>query len=501
MQILVQKGDLTQEVCDLVVVNEFEGVDKLGGASGAIDQATDGLITKVMKEEGFTGKSGQSILIRTEGILPAKRVMVVGLGKKEDFGMEAVREAAGVSFASAKKLGLKRIVSILHGAGWGELKPVDAAQAMAEGVYLTAYQYDRFKKMRDNKVEDFVIVTRRIPVVRQAEKGIELGGIMAAATVTARNLVNTPAEYMKPIDMVEAAQKIAKNSGGKIKCRVIDRQQLEKMGAGAFLAIAQGSDAEPYMVHLKYNPEGAKKKLALVGKAVTFDSGGLQIKSHKGMMELGTMKVDMAGAASVLGVFSALAEINPKIAVDGVFAACENMVSGNAIRPGDVITAMNKKTIEIIHTDAEGRITLADSLHFAAKQKPDAIIDMATLTMSVIYALGEDINGVMGNNEVLLDKIFLAGEISGERYWELPLDEPSYRKALESKIADMNNSGGRGAGPTKAALFLEKFVGDIPWVHIDMGGPIFAEKPISAYNQYGATGAGVRTILELIRKY
>lgn len=500
MQILVQKGDLTQEECDLVVVNEFEGIDKLGGASEAIDQATDGLITKVMKEEGFTGKSGESILIRTEGILPAKRVMVVGLGKKEDFGMEAVREAAGASFASAKKLGLKRIVSILHGAGWGELKPIDAAQAMAEGVYLTAYQYDRFKKLKEHKVKDFVIVTRRIPTVRQAEKGIELGGIMAAGTVTARNLVNTPAQYMKPIDMVEAAKKIAKNSGGQIKCRVINREQLERMKAGAFLSIAQGSDAEPYMVHLKYHPEGAKKKIALVGKALTFDSGGLQVKPGDSMSKMGSMKIDMAGAASVLGVFSVLAELNPKIAVDGIFAACENMSSGNAIKPGDIVTAMNKKTIEILHTDAEGRVTLADSLSFAVRQKPDAIIDLATLTGAVIVALGEEISGAFGNNEKLLDKIFESAARSGEKVWELPLEQ-RYNKKLESKVADTNNTGGMDAGPTKAALFLEKFVDNTPWVHLDIAGPTFAEKPMSAYNQYGATGVGVRTMLELIRKY
>ena len=500
MQILVQKGDLTQEKCDLVVVNEFQGVKELGGASGAIDKATDGLITKVMKEEGFTGKSGESILIRTEGVLPAKRVMVVGLGKKEDFGMEAVREATAVSFAAAKKLGLKKIVTILHGAGWGGLKPVESAQAMAEGVYLTTYQYDRFKKMKPNKVEDFVIVTRRIPTVRQAEKGVELGAIMAAGTVTARNLVNTPAQYMKPKDMVEAAQKIAKNSKGAIKVKVMDRESLEKMGAGAFLAIAQGSDAEPYMVHMKYSPEGAKKKIALVGKALTFDSGGLQVKPGMSMTECGSMKIDMAGSAAVLGIFSVLSELNPKIAVDGIFAACENMSSGNAIKPGDVVTAMNKKTIEILHTDAEGRVTLADSLSYAAKQKPDAIIDLATLTGAVIIALGEEISGVFGNDEKLLDKVFEGGERSGEKLWELPL-EKKYLKKLESKVADTNNLGGREAGATKAALFLEQFVDDIPWVHLDIAGPTFAEKPINAYSQYGATGVGVRTMLELIRKY
>ncbi len=499
MEILVKKGDLTEEVCDLLIINEFEGVDP-GGATGAINKATNGLIGKIWKEEGFGGKSGESILIRTEGIIPAKRVMVVGLGKKENFGMEAVREAAAVSFEAAKKLGLKKIVSILHGAGWGNLKPIDSAQAMAEGVYLAAYQFDRFKKMKPNKVKEFVIVTRRLPVVRQAEKGIELGATMAAGTVVARNLVNTPAQYMKPKDMVEKARKIAKNSGGKVKVKVMDKERLEKMKAGAFLAIAQGSDADPYMVHLSYKPEGAKKKLALVGKAVTFDAGGLQVKPGTSMSEMGSMKIDMAGAAAVIGVFSVLAKLNPKIAVDGIFAACENMPSGNAIRPGDIVTAMNGKTIEILHTDAEGRVTLADSLSYAVKQKPNAIIDMATLTGAVIIALGEEITGVMGNDEKILDKIFEAAEISGEKMWELPL-ERKYKKKLESKVANTNNTGGRDAGPTKAALFLEQFVNDIPWAHLDIAGPTFAEKPMNAYNQYGATGVGVRTMLELIRKF
>lgn len=500
MKILVQKGDLTKEECDLLIVNEFEGVEP-GGATGAIDKATDGLLHRVWKEEGFTGKTGESILIRTEGILPAKRVLVVGLGKKDKFGMEAVRDATAVSFEAAKKLGLKKIVTMLHGAGWGGLKPVDAAQAMTEGVYLVAYQYDRFKKMKPNKVEQFVIVTRRAPVVNQAIKGIELGATMAAGTVTAKNLVNTPAQDMKPADMVEAARTIAKNSNGTIRCKVMNQERLEKMKAGAFLSIAQGSHAEPFMVHLSYKPAGAKKKLALVGKAITFDSGGLQVKPGNSMGEMGGMKIDMGGGAAVLGVFSALAALQPKVAVDGIFAACENMSSGNAIKPGDVVTAMNGKTIEILHTDAEGRVTLADSLAYAARQKPDAIIDMATLTGAVIVALGEEITGVMGNNEKLLDKIFEASETSGEKMWELPLDIESYRKKLDSKIADTNNTGGKQAGATKAALFLEKFVNDIPWAHLDIAGPTFAEKPLSSYNKYGATGVGVRTMLELIRKF
>ncbi|MFH1433619.1 MAG: leucyl aminopeptidase, partial [Candidatus Uhrbacteria bacterium] len=436
MEILVQKGDLTQVQCDLLIVNEFEGAEP-GGATGAIDKATDGLLHKVWKEEGFKGKTGESILIRTEGILPAKRVLVVGLGIKDKFGMEAVRDATAVSFEAAKKLGLKKIVTMLHGAGWGGLHPTDAAQAMAEGVYLAAYQYDRFKKLKSNKVEQFVIVTRRGAVVNQAQKGIELGAIMAAGTVVARNLVNTPAQYMKPEDMVAAAREIAKNSNGTVKVKVMDRERLEKMKAEAFLAIAQGSHSEPYMAHLSYNPAGAKKKLALVGKAITFDTGGLSLKPADAMGGMGTMKIDMAGAAAVLGVFSALSALQPKLAVDGIFAACENMPGGNSIRPGDIVTAMNGKTIEIQNTDAEGRVTLADSLSYAVKQKPDAIIDMATLTGAVIVAVGEHMTGVMGNNEKLLDQVFTASETSGEQMWELPLDVEAYRKKLESKVADM----------------------------------------------------------------
>ena len=500
MEILVQKGDLTQEKCDLLVVNEFEGTEP-GGATGAVNEATNGLLSRAWKEEGFKGKIGESILIRTEGLIPAKRVMVVGLGKKEDFDLEAVRNATAVSFIAAKKLGLKKIVTMLHGAGWGGLKPVEAGQAMAEGVYLSAYQYDRLKKLKPNKVEQFVIVTRRMPTVRGAQKGIELGSIMASGTVVARNLVNTPAQNMKPIDLVEAAKTIAKNSKGTIKCKIMNQERLEKMKAGAFLSIAQGSPAEPYMIHLSYNPAGAKKKLAIVGKGITFDSGGLQVKPNNSMSEMGTMKIDMGGGAAVLGTFAALAVLQPKIAVDGVIAACENMSSGNAIKPGDVVQAMNGKTIEILHTDAEGRVTLADSLSYAVKQKPDAIIDLATLTGAVIVALGEHYTGVMGNNEKLLDKIFESAEVAGEKMWELPLDIPAYKERIKSKVADINNTGGRYAGPTMAALFLEQFVNGTPWAHLDIAGPAFAEKPLNQYTKYGASGVGVRTLLELIRNY
>lgn len=498
MEIIVQKGDLTEEKCDLLVINEFEG-EEPGGATGAVNAATNGLIKQIWKEENFQGKSGESVLIRTEGLIPAKRVLVVGLGKKDKFDMEAVREATAVSFNAAKKLGLKKIVSMLHGAGWGGLKPAESGQAMAEGVYLAAYEFDAYKnKKKKNKVEQFIIMTRRIPTVRAAEKGIELGATMAAGTVVAQNLVNTPAQFMKPIDMVAAAKEIAKNSQGTIKCKVMDREQLEKMKAGAFLAIAQGSHSEPYMVHLSYKPAKAKKKISIVGKAITFDSGGLSLKPADGMAQ---MKIDMAGGATVLGVFSALSALQPKIAVDGIFAACENMPGGNSIRPGDIVTAMNGKTIEIQNTDAEGRVTMADSLSYAVKQKPDAIVDLATLTGAVIIALGENRTGVMGNDDRLLDKLFEACDVAGEKMWELPLDDDHFRKRLESKVADMNNLGGREAGTTKAALFLEKFVNKTPWAHLDIAGPSYAEKPLTAYYQHGATGVGVRTMLELIRKF
>lgn len=497
MEMTVRKGDLVTQSCDLLVVNEFLDVKKLGGAAGAVDATLVGKLTKYMKEDKFKAKLGATFVMRTGGEIPAKRVLVVGLGKKEEFDLEAVRQAAAASMNVAKALGAKSVVSILHGAGGGGLKTADCAQAIVEGVRLADYAFDKYRstKKEQKRVSRFDLVTHDSQDVRQALKGIEIGELMARGTVLARDLVNTPSQDMYPEKLVETAKVIAKGRS-TVRVKVFDRAALTRMGAGGILGVAQGSDHPPYLVHLVYKPKKAtKKRVALVGKAVTFDSGGLSLKPADGMM---TMKIDMAGAAAVLGTFCVIAEVAPSCEVHGIFGAVENMPSGKAIRPGDVLTAMNKKTIEVLNTDAEGRLTLADTLTYASKQKPQAIIDLATLTGACMVALGEEITGIMSNNDALAAKIQEAATDAGEKMWRLPL-EKNYRKLIKSEVADMQNIGSRWGGALTAGLFLEEFVDKMPWAHLDIAGPAFAEREIDPYTHKGATGHGVRTLLSYLR--
>lgn len=496
MEIFLQKGDITQQKCDLLVVNEFSGVEKPGGATGAVDSALGGRLTKLMHGDKFKAKLATTFMMHTNGEIPAKRVLVVGLGKKEVFDVEAVRQAAAASLNLAKALGVKTIASVLHGAGAGGLPAKECARAMVEGVRLANYAFERYRKSPKSKteVDRFVIVTHDGRAARLAERGVVLGEIMAQGTNFARDLVNTPAQDMYPAKLCEIAREIAKGKGS-IRVREFDTTALKQMGAGGILGVAQGSDHPPYLVHLIYKPKKkTRKRIALVGKAVTFDSGGLSLKPAESMA---TMKIDMAGAASVLGVFSVITRLAPACEVHGVFGAVENMPSGKAIRPGDILTAMNKKTIEVLNTDAEGRLTLADTLTYATRLKPNAIIDLATLTGACMVALGEEITGLMSNNENLSEKILAAGKMAGEKLWRLPL-EKNYKKVLKSEVADIQNLGNRWGGALTAGLFLEEFVDTTPWAHLDIAGPAYAEREIDPYTKKGATGHGVRTLLTLL---
>lgn len=494
MEISLLKGRLEEQKADMLVVNMFEGAKGFGGAAKAVDEAFDGLIVKIAKEESFSGERGSALLVRPhEGSV--RRILLVGLGKQDAFNEEAVRVAAAVTVEKARALKLKRVVSVLHGAGNGGLSPKRAMQALVEGARLAEYGFDKYKSKKNGTIDSLVVVVRQARTVQQAEAGQELGERFAQAAIYARDLVNEPAAHMHPADLVARAQEIAKASRGKIRVRVFDRVALEKMGAGGVLAVAQGSDAEPYLVHMTYRGAPGKKSVAIVGKAITFDSGGLSLKPADSMM---TMKCDMAGAAAVLGAFSQIAALKPKTVVHGIFAAAENMPSGKAIRPGDVARAMNGKTIEILNTDAEGRVTLADSLTYAVRQKPDAIVDLATLTGACMVALGEEVSGLMSNAPKLAQDLLMAAARAGEKFWELPL-EKNYKPLLKSEVADLKNIAGKYGGALTAGLFLEEFVGETPWAHLDIAGPSFAERPMNAYTKHGGTGFGARTLLEWLR--
>lgn len=497
MIIKIKKGNLAEVKTDLLVVNIFEGMKDVKGATAIVDQALSGLIDKIIKEEKFEGSLGAILLFRPIGF-SAKKVLLVGLGKKENFSEEAVRQVTAVSINAAKQLSVKHIVSVLHGAGHGGLSAEICGKAMAEGALLAAYEFKKYKS--ENKIsvqpEIFEIVSNDSTHVRDAEKGIKLGEIYANATVRARELVNEPASHMRPIDLVNAAKIVAAESKGQIKIKIFNRTALARLGAGGILSVARGSDHEPFMVHLIYKPTGAKKKIALVGKGVTFDSGGISLKPSDSMI---SMKCDMAGAAAVIGAFSALKNLKPKMEIHGIFAACENMPSGKALVPGDIVHTMSKKTIEVLNTDAEGRVTLADTLFYATKLNPMMIIDLATLTGACVVALGEEVAGVMSNKPELAQKILAASKEAGEKMWELPL-EANYKPLIKSESADVKNIGGKYGGTLTAGLFLQEFVGETPWVHIDIAGPAYAEKPLNAYTKLGGTGFGVRTLLEVIKE-
>lgn len=366
-------------------------------------------------------------------------------------------------------------------------------QAWIEGFRLAGYSYQQYKKKEKKATVKEVVLHVSADQEKELKKADAEAKKRVAGVELARELVNTPANDMRPSVLAEHATQIAEKSRGKIDARIYSREECEEMGMGSYLAVAQGSEEPPKFIHLTYKGSGeALKKIAVVGKGVTFDSGGLSLKPAKYMED---MKVDMAGSAAVLGLFETLSKLNLPLEVHGVIAATENMPSGTAIRPGDVVRASDGTSIEILNTDAEGRLTLADALVFIQKENPDVIIDLATLTGACVVALGEEIAAMYTSDEQLADDLLEASKEAGEHLWHMPL-HASYDKLLDSKIADVRNiSTSPYGGSITAALFLKRFVKDEQtWAHIDIAGPAYAEKSLNPYTQFGATGYGVATL-------
>lgn len=499
MNIIAKQGKILEEAAALLVFGAFSGTQTYSGNAKLADKALGGLLTAMTAEEEFGGKIGETLIVHTHGKIAAARVLIVGLGDKKAFNGEAARRAIAAAVRQADKIGATEIVSELFGNG--------LAQAMTEGAFLADYAYLAYKpaearRLLKRGVVTLTLVADAAAAVKAAHKGIALGEVLSRATVYARDLVNEPAGNMTPRHLLEHAERIAKNNQN-IKLKVLDAAACAKLGMNAFLAVAKGSDEPPYFLHLTYSPDRtdktnrtnitSRKKICLVGKGLTFDSGGLSIKSSEGME---TMKCDMAGAAAVLGVFSVLADLEPGVEVHGIIAACENMISGRAMRPGDIVTAMNGRNIEILNTDAEGRLALADSLVYAEKKiKPDAIVDLATLTGACMVGFGPDIAGLMSNDEKIAGRLTVAATEAGELVCRLPL-LPDYQPFIAGDHSDLRNiSRIRYGGAITAGLFLQNFVGATPWAHLDIAGPAFAEREVAAYARKGATGFGVRTLL------
>ncbi|HEY2993408.1 MAG TPA: leucyl aminopeptidase [Methylomirabilota bacterium] len=473
---------------DAVVVGVYAEEKKLREPAARLNEASGGALADVLQAEKFLGKVGHVTHLHTNGKLPSRRVVVVGLGRRADTTAEVLRRAAAAGLRRARDLGARSVAIEVLG---DRLPARQRAQAVVEGGILGTYVFDRYKREKsDKQVETLQVAEPDGRHRREVADGARRGEIFAQATWFARDLVNAPANDVNPTHLAKVAQDIAKAGG--VKVEILDQADCRKLGMGMFLGVAAGSEQPPKFIHLAYVPSGRRRKrVAIIGKGITFDSGGLDLKSAEGMLR---MKDDMSGAAAVLGLMRALPALKPAVEVHGLIAATENMPSGSAIRPGDVLRAMNGTTVEIGNTDAEGRLTLGDAICYAA-QKLDAeeIVDLATLTGACVVALGPLVSGLFANNQGLADRLLAAAETAGERVWQLPLID-EYRENLKSDVADMNNVGPRGGGAITAGLFLKEFAGERPWAHFDIAGPAFVEKD-TPLSPKGGTGCAVRTLL------
>ena len=499
MKINVAITDITAADTPALVVNLFRGVTAPGGATGAVDAALGGAISGLIAEGEITGKVGEITLLHTRGRIGPDRVVVAGLGKAEDFDVEAARRVTSEALRYLRRRGIVRAVTIAHGAGVGGLSPGAAGRAVAEGALLGLYRFDRYHSKNNGDGNDTAVEFAELTIAeRDAARasaigdGVAQGRAMAEATLLARDMVNEPANAMTPTAMAETARQVAADYG--LGFESLDNAAMKAMGMGAFTGVAQGSDEPARLIILTYagDPANPGNNLGLIGKGITFDTGGISLKPAAGME---AMKGDMAGGASVIAAMQIIARLKPRINVTGMVAATENMPGGSAQRPGDVVRAMNGKTIEIINTDAEGRLVLADALCLARQRGIVRLVDIATLTGAMVTTLGKACAGVMGNDAALIGGVIGAGKQTGEKFWELPLFD-EYKELIRSDVADMKNSGGRQAGSITAALLLKEFVDGAAWAHLDIAGTSTAEKE-AGYLVKGATGSPARTLAQL----
>lgn len=469
----------------------------LKGELKELDKLTSGQVSALLKSGDFSGKLNQALVFYSANKIATPRIILVGLGKGEKYDLDKVRQAYGSATRKVRELKLKSFSTSLP-----EDKPrgaisYDMAQAVTEGVNLANYQMDIYKTEDKNEIvrlDNFTIWEKDKKIQAALEKGKAVGEITSWASNYARDLINYPGNFLTPTKLAQEAKKLADTYG--FKAQIITEPELKKLNFGALLGVARGSQEPPCFIVLEYNGKKNSDTICLVGKGVTFDSGGISIKPAEKMEE---MKGDMTGAAAVICTMAAVARLKLPVNVVALAPATENLPSGTAIKPGDILKSYSGKTIEVINTDAEGRLILADALAYASQFKPKAIIDLATLTGACIVALGHVTCGMMGTDERLKNRLRIASQKTAERVWELPLYE-EYDEQIKSDLADVKNSGGRPAGAITAARFLKKFVGDFPWVHLDIAGMDleFNGKP---YIPKGGTGFGVRLLIQLLRDW
>lgn len=494
MDMTLVKQTLKNVVCDVVIVGAVraeKGMERRAVAHlplvQELDQALDGLVTNIYMQGEFKGNAGETLQIYTMGKLAARRVIVVGLGNADMLQTHTLRRASGIAARLAQHSGARQIALAL-----GE-STAEGLQAVVEGALLGIYRFQNYRtEHRTQQIEQIQLLstgteetTRQLAVTR--------GQIMAEAVNFARDLVNEQPAVLTPSELARRAQVMARQTG--IECTLLERPQLEELGMGGLLAVATGSTQPPRCIILRYHgaPDSSRQAVALVGKGITFDAGGLSLKTAGGMEH---MKGDMGGGAAVIGAMQAIALLKPEINVLALVPASENMPDGAAYHPGDILRMMNGKTIEIVNTDAEGRLALADALSYAVREGCSPIVDIATLTGSCHIALGGRRAGLFCNDDRLSQDLLQAGERTGERFWRMPLDD-EYQENIKSQIADIRQTGGKYGGAINAAKILEHFIGNAAWAHLDIAGMEFVDHDRQFLHD-GATGFGVRALAEFV---
>ncbi|HDQ04320.1 MAG TPA: leucyl aminopeptidase [Deltaproteobacteria bacterium] len=493
LKISVRKGKLYEAKNEAVILPLFEGREKLVLNAREIDKKTGGLISEIIASRDFEAKPFQVSVIYTRGLLPAKRVALVGLGNPEEFDLEKMRGAYAMVMQKLRAINVRQAATAIDFNDIHGSKDM-LIRATLEGAVSGLYQYLPFRTVdRQNikEVKELAVITQSGDYTLVKAEAQKARVIMEAVYFT-RDIVSAPANEMTPSILARKARELARRRN--ITCKVLDKAQMKKIGMNALLGVAAGSCEAPKFIILEYKGKRkSEKPLVLVGKGLTFDTGGISIKPSEKMDE---MKTDMAGGAAVMGAIMAAADLRLELNIVGLIPATENMPGGSALKPGDILKSHSGKTIEIINTDAEGRLILADALSFAVRYKPAAIIDVATLTGACVIALGDDVTGMLGTDNNLKREIAEAGQIAGELVWELPLWD-MYSEQIKSDIADYKNTGGRAAGAITAAAFLEKFTGNYPWVHLDIAGPAFSTKD-KPYIPKGASGIPLRLLVEFL---
>jgi leucyl aminopeptidase len=484
---------LAQLSTSALVAYGFEGEPASSGTVARVPAETRNLLQQMQTAGELTGKAFECRLLRWPPGMAAAKLLVVGAGKSEKFSERHLRHLVGSAVRDLRSRGVRELAWIL-----GSTEP-GAVAAIVEGALVADYDADRYRTERNGEkgIDNLLLATGGETLPPEAEAALERGRIVGEAQDFTRELVNEPSNHLTPTRLAERAREMATRFG--LEFEVLGPQDIQDLKMGALWAVAQGSQQEPArLIVIRYSPQEAPEQpvIGLIGKGITFDSGGISIKPSENMHE---MKTDMAGGATVLGVMQAIAQLKPRVRVTAVIPATENMPSGNAYKPGDVITSMSGKTIEILNTDAEGRLVLADALTYAKRLGCTVLIDAATLTGAVMVALGAINTGVFGWNKDWVNRVLAAANLAGEKMWQLPVDD-EYRDLYKSSIADLANTGGRYGGAITGAMFIGEFAEDTPWVHLDIAGTRWAndEKP---YRAKGPTGHGVRTLVQLLTDF